>query len=552
MVRHILSFATSLLLFLSSCGVTVPSDGSINIIPLPVSIESAEGKFILKNTTTINALFEDEELEFVAEIANEIMSPIFDKQIEIEYTTECRDGAINILQDTTMDSGEYTLSITPVSIEITTKTAQGAFFAIQTIRQLIPIEAFHTEGVRAFELPVVLIEDAPNFEYRGLMYDVGRYFFPVEDIKRAIDMVAMHKMNIFHWHLTEDQGWRIEIKKYPKLTEVGSMRKGTMIDRDDYVNHDNVPHGGFYTQEQIKEVVEYARRRFITVVPEIEFPGHVVAAIASYPHLGCTGEAAEVRAFWHVDDRVYCIGRESTFEFFEDVLDEVLELFPSKFIHIGGDECPTVMWEKCSHCQARMKQLSLKTERQLQGYGTKRIEDYLVSKGRSLVGWDEILEAGVSPSATIMSWRGSAGGIKAAKQGNYAIMSPSDHCYFDYYQSEDKESEPEAMSGFIDVEKVYELNPYEELSSSEQKYILGVQANLWTEYISTRSHSDYMLLPRLAALAEVGWSHDRKNYKDFELRVVKMLELYDLYGYNYAKHIVSNESSSLETTVTID
>lgn len=533
----ILSFA-SLLILLASCGVTIPTDGVISITPKPVSTEAMGAKFVFKNSTKINYLFDDEELFFVTEAINEIVEPIFDREIKAEHSTKCRDGAINIICDATMASEEYSLSITAQRIDITSKTAQGAFFALQTIRQLIPIAAFGGDDVAAFELPTLVITDSPNFKYRGLMFDVGRYFFPVEDVKRAIDMVAMHKMNVFHWHLTEDQGWRIEIKKYPKLTEIGSIRKGTMVDSDDYVNHDNIPHGGFYTQEDIREVVEYARKRFITVIPEIEFPGHVVASIASYPHLSCSGEACDVRPFWHVDDRVYCIGKESTFEFFTDVLDEVLELFPSKYIHIGGDECPTVMWEKCDDCQAKMKELNLKTERQLQGYGTKRIEDYLSSKGRSLVGWDEILEAGVSPNATIMSWRGSAGGIRAAKQGNYAIMSPSDHCYFDYYQSEDKENEPEAMGGFIDVEKVYELDPYKELSQAEQKYILGVQANLWTEYIDTREHADYMLLPRLGALAEVGWSHDRKDYEDFEPRLIKLLELYDVYGYNYAEHIL--------------
>lgn len=538
MNRTTILFIPTLLLLLCSCGITITTDDSVSIIPKPVSVEKTGDVFLFKNSIKINYLFEQQQLEFVTQMANEITDPIFGREIKAKHSTRCKSGAINVIQDLSMAAEEYMLSITPKRIDITTKDAQGAFFALQTIRQLIPIEAFGADGITAFEIPTLLIRDSSSFQYRGLMYDVGRYFFPVEDIKRAIDMVAMHKMNIFHWHLTEDQGWRIEIKKYPKLTEVGSIRKGTMIDPNDYVNHDSIPHGGFYTQEEIREVVEYARRRFITVIPEIEFPGHVVASIASYPHLSCTGEPCEVRPFWHVDDRVYCMGKESTFDFFADVLDEVLELFPSKYIHIGGDECPTVMWSKCPACQSKMKELSLTSERQLQGYGTKRIEDYLNSKGRSLVGWDEILEAGVSPNATIMSWRGSAGGIKAAKQGNYAIMSPSDHCYFDYYQSENKDSEPEAMGGFIDVEKVYELDPYKELSLSEQKYILGVQANLWTEYISTRSHADYMLLPRLGALAEVGWSYDRKNYEDFKPRILKMLELYDVYGYNYAKHIL--------------
>ena len=383
---------------------------------------------------------------------------------------------------------------------------------------------------------------AKNATLRNLLEDFHGLDLRPSQLGSA-DIMALHKLNVFHWHLTDDQGWRIEIRKYPKLTEIGSVRSRTLIGRDpggtydENCKFDETPYGGYYTQDEIRDVVNYAAERFITVIPEIEFPGHAVGALASYPWLGCTGEQYEVRQTWDIDDRVFCIGKETTFEFIEGVLEEVLELFPSEYIHIGGDECPTVMWKKCPHCKARMKAERLKRPRRLQNYATARVEKFLNAHGRRLIGWDEILEGDVTPTATIMSWRGAEGGIKAAKMGNHAIMAPTTHCYLDYYQTRDTAGEPLAIGGYLPVEKVYSLDPYEMLTADEQRCILGVQANLWTEYIATWPHAEYMLLPRLSALAEVGWSLDRKDYGDYLRRVRRLAKIYDACGYNYAKHI---------------
>lgn len=378
--------------------------------------------------------------------------------------------------------------------------------------------------------------------YRGLMLDVARHFFTVDEVKRTLDLLALHKMNVFHWHLTDDQGWRIEIRRYPELTRVGSVRRRTLIGKDpggeydETCRYDERPYGGFYTQEEVREVVDYAARRFITVIPEIEFPGHAVAALASYPWLGCTGERYEVRQTWDIDDRVFCVGRDSTFDFIEGVLDEVIGLFPSTYIHIGGDECPTKMWEQCPHCRARMRAEGLTAPRQLQGYATKRVERFLLAHGRRLIGWDEILDGGVSPTAAVMSWRGTEGGIRAARQGNPVVMAPTTHCYLDYYQTDDVANEPLAWGGCLPLSKVYELDPYEGLDSLAQRCVLGVQANLWTEYIPDFAQAQYMLLPRLAAVAEVGWAPRRRNYDDFLRRMEHLRLLYGACGYRYAPH----------------
>ena len=437
--------------------------------------------------------------------------------------------------DPALRAEAYSLDIGQGCVAVTGGSPSGLFYGLQSLRQLIS-----QYGMR---LPAVHVEDEPCFAYRGAMLDCCRHFFTVDEIKTFIDILALHKLNRFHWHLTDDQGWRIEIKKYPKLTEVGSVRSRTLIGRDpggeydENCKFDETPYGGYYTQDEIRDIVDYAAKRFITVIPEIEFPGHAVGALASYPWLGCTGEQYEVRQTWDIDDRVFCIGKETTFEFIEGVLEEVVGLFPSEYIHIGGDECPTVMWEKCPHCKARMKAEGLRRPRQLQNYATARVEKFLNARGRRLIGWDEILEGDVTPTATIMSWRGAKGGIEAARQGNHAIMAPTTNCYLDYYQTRDTAREPLAIGGYLPVEKVYELDPYEQLTPAEQVCILGVQANLWTEYIATWPHAEYMLLPRLSALAEVGWSLDRKDYAGYLHRVRRLARIYDACGYNYARHI---------------
>ena len=480
-------------------------------------------------------------MRWVADALDEVLQPVFGRGLECRFPQAGEPHAVNFLLDASMAPDAYRLTVTTERVDICAGAPEGAFYAVQTLRQLLPVEAFDG-GVRTVELPAVEIEDRPAMAYRGLMLDVARHFFTVDEVKRTLDLLALHKMNVFHWHLTDDQGWRIEIRRYPELTRVGSVRRRTLIGKDpggeydETCRYDERPYGGFYTQEEVREVVDYAARRFITVIPEIEFPGHAVAALASYPWLGCTGERYEVRQTWDIDDRVFCVGRDSTFDFIEGVLDEVIELFPSTYIHIGGDECPTKMWEQCPHCRARMRAEGLATPRQLQGYATKRVERFLQAHGRRLIGWDEILDGGVSPTAAVMSWRGTEGGIRAARQGNPVVMAPTTHCYLDYYQTDDVANEPLAWGGCLPLSKVYELDPYEGLDSLAQRCVLGVQANLWTEYIPDFAQAQYMLLPRLAAVAEVGWAPRRRNYDDFLRRMEHLRLLYGACGYRYAPH----------------
>ena len=373
--------------------------------------------------------------------------------------------------------------------------------------------------------------------------DVVRHWFPVEYMKKYIDLMAFHGMNTLHWHLSDDQGWRIEIKRYPELTEKGSYRDGTMTGRDTSV-FDNVPVSGYFTQDEIREVVKYAADRYITIIPEIDVPGHMMAALHCYPELGCTGGPYEVSKIWGVMPDILCAGNEDTFTFLEGVFDEVCCLFPSEYIHIGGDEAPRTRWEHCPKCQARIKAEGLKddasssAEAKLQSYFMTRVEEYLASKGRKIIGWDEILEGGVSQSATIMSWRGVAGGLEASRRGHDVIMTPCDYMYFDYYQSDDFDNEPMAMTGYVPLEKVYGFDPISpEMTAEEASHILGVQANLWAEYISTPEHAFYMALPRMAALSEVQWLYpDRKDWNSFTGRLSSFVKFYDRDGYNYARN----------------
>lgn len=530
------------MLFMGCAGNVVSSE-VVSVIPEPAFMEVGEGTFRLTPKTQANFLFEAPEMEYVASALADMTSDVFGEAIKMNLSSLDATHGINFILDETIPEEGYRMEVASETIDIASSGAAGAFYALQTLRQLMSAEAFTAEDVRTVEIPAVRIEDAPMLGYRGTMLDVGRYFFPVEDVKNVLDIMAMHKLNTFHWHLTEDQGWRIQIDKYPRLTEVGSMRKRTIIGKDpngeydENTPFDTIPHGGFYTKDQIREVVQYAAERFITVIPEIEFPGHSLAALASYPWLGCTGEQYEVRQSWDIEDRVFCPGKETTFEFLEGVLEEVVELFPSEYIHIGGDECPTKYWQKCPHCAKRMKEEGLKTYRQLQGYGIARVEKFLESHGKHLIGWDEILEAGVTPNSIVMSWRGTEGGIKAAKQGNRAIMAPSTYCYFDYYQSKDRENEPLAWGGYLPLEKVWSFNPYEGLAESEKQYILGVQANLWTEYIPHIEQAEYMLLPRLAALCEIAWTAERGAYDDFLTRLPAVEAMYDAFDYNHRQYL---------------
>ena len=525
-----------------SCGRVIPTDGEVAVVPLPEHIVEGQGTFRLTSDAEVVLLFDDERLAGVTAALNEVLMPLFGRGPRVRHADKAADHAVNVTRDETMPAEAYRLFVTPCRIDIVAGGAQGAFYAVQTLRQLLPAAAYEADDVRAVELPVVTIEDKPCLGYRGMMLDVGRHFFTVDEVKEALDIMALHKLNVFHWHLTDDQGWRIEIRKYPKLTEIGSVRSRTLIGRDpggtydENCKFDETPYGGYYTQDEIRDVVNYAAERFITVIPEIEFPGHAVGALASYPWLGCKGEGYEVRRRWGISKEVFCPGKETTFEFLQNVFAEVLELFPSEFIHIGGDECPKDSWKQCPLCQERIRTEGLKDEFELQSYTVRRMEKWLREHGRKIIGWDEILEGGVSPTATVMSWRGSKGGIAAAKAGNHVIMAPNVHCYLDYYQTKTPTKEPMAIGGYVPMRKVYELDPYDQLTPGERAYILGVQGNLWTEYIATFPHLKHMLLPRLAAIAEVGWSYDRKDFDDFKHRMNSLRKCYDAAGLNYATY----------------
>ena len=435
----------------------------------------------------------------------------------------------------------YELRVHRDEISITArKDGAGFFYGIQTLIQLIAVTQKSNEQV--LTIPALTIKDAPRFKWRGMHLDVARHFFPKEFIMKYIDLLALYKLNTFHWHLTDDQGWRIEIKKYPKLTDVGAWRNGTMLGKYSDQKYDSLRYGGFYTQEDIQEVVAYARARYITIVPEIEMPGHAVAAISAYPYLSCTGQQIEVAKGWGVFDDVFC-SKESSFEFLQQVLEEVAELFPGKYIHIGGDECPKTRWKTCTYCQTFIKQEGLKDEHELQSYFIRRIEKFLNTKGKQIIGWDEILEGGLAPNAAVMSWRGIEGGVAAAKQKHAVVMSPGKPCYFDHYQTRDVTQEPLAIGGYNPIDSVYSYEPIPAaLKPEEQKYILGAQGNMWTEYMLNEKQVEYMALPRMCAMAEVVWTKkENKNYADFSSRLKKQTWLLDRMQVNYAKHFLKNK-----------
>ena len=504
----------------------------INVIPKPVKTTAINNKFSLNPKTIIVANNTNSfEVQFLKESIKQ--------QTGLELITKNSHkigSRIHLIlePDSQFPNKEaYQLNILGDRAVIYASTNQGLFYGIQTLLQLIPFTTNATE----IKLDNLMMDDIPKFQWRGMHLDVSRHFFSKDFIKKYINYLALYKMNTFHWHLTDDQGWRIEIKKYPKLTEVGAWRNGSMIGHYTDQTFDDIRYGGFYTQEEIKEIVAYAKERHITVVPEIEMPGHALAALASYPEFSCTGGPFEVGKTWGVLEDVFC-PKDETFTFLENILTEVIALFPSEYIHIGGDECPKVRWKSCPHCQKRIKDENLKDEHELQSYFIQRIEKFVNSKGRKIIGWDEILEGGLAPNAAVMSWRGTEGGIAAAKQKHFVVMSPGSHCYFDHYQGEPK-NEPIAFGGYTNVEKVYSFNPIpKELSEEESKYILGAQANVWTEYINTPEHVEYMVFPRIAALAEVLWGTSNPNeYKVFETRLIQHFERYEKKGINYSKAI---------------
>ena len=503
----------------------------IGIIPKPLFQEINKGVFVL-----------DENIRFISDTElNEVSDYLklyIEENYQVSFTPQKESKKIVFTSNDTISNEEgYELKIEENSILIASKNSKGAFYAVQSLLQLMPIKS---NGL-AIAIPCLELQDEPQFKYRGMHLDVGRHFFSVDFIKKYIDLIARLKMNTFHWHLTEDQGWRIEIKKYPKLQEIAAFRNETLVGHYNDQPHkfDGKKYGGFYTQEQIKEVVAYANTRQVTIIPEIEMPGHSQAAIAAYPALGCTGEQVEVATKWGVFNEVYC-PKESTFKFLEDVIDEVVALFPGKYIHIGGDEAPKTNWKKCAHCQRLIKEKGLKDEHGLQSYFIARMEKYINTKGKQIIGWDEILEGGLAPNATVMSWRGTSGAVEAAKEGHDVILTPGSHCYFDHYQS-DNENEPLAIGGFLPLEKVYHFNPIpKELSDQEATYVLGAQGNVWTEYMQTEKQVEYMAFPRAVALSEVVWSSpENKNYIDFINRLEQYQKRLDQLDVNYANHMYS-------------
>jgi hexosaminidase len=513
-----------------------------NIIPTPAQSEILDGVFVFSPGTKI--FVTDSVLRREAEVFNEFLEKYYGFSLEFTDVIP-ENNFINLLLINDFEDEAYRLDVLSDKIEILGQPA-GVFYALQSFLQMLPpvIPDYA-------EIHCVKIYDYPRFKWRGMHLDVCRHFFSKEFIFKYLDYMATYRMNVFHWHLTEDQGWRIEIKKYPLLTEKGAWRKGTIIGHGGSADYliDSIPHGGYYTQEDVREIVDYAAARHITVVPEIEMPGHAMAALYAYPHLSCSGEQKDVATKWGVFEHVFCT-KDEVFEFLENVLTEVMELFPGEYIHIGGDECPKTAWKKCPVCQKRIRDEGLKDEYELQSYFIRRIESFINAKGRKLIGWDEILEGGLAPNAAVMSWRGTEGGIEAAKQGHYVVMTPGSHCYFDHYQG-NPGNEPLAIGGYTTLEKVYSYEPIPaELSKDEQKFILGAQGNVWTEYMKTEEHVEYMIFPRMLALAEVVWSPSHKrDYGNFRNRVFKHFDYFDKRNINYAKSIFEIKINAVPDTI---
>ena len=524
---------SALLLIGLGCGTAEMNSPDVPIIPLPVSVNAGAGYFSFTNDTAFKT-DSDQIASVVERFASEIRV-----STGLPLTVGSDHGDIEVSLQADLGSESYQLTIETDRIVLKGGDLAGIFYGLQSLRQLLPaqIEANSVAANVDWSVPAITISDAPRFPYRGMHLDVGRYFFDVAFVKKYIDTMSRYKFNRFHWHLTEDQGWRIEIKKYPLLTEVAAWRKETIVEKnfDPYVG-DGIPHGGFYTQDEIREVVAYAAERFVTIIPEIEMPGHSTAVIAAYPQLGCRAEKIEVAVTWGVKDEILCPSEE-TFTFLTDVLTEVLDLFPSSKIHIGADEVPKTNWKNNEVAQSIIKRENLADEEELQSWFIKRIEAFLSENGRTLIGWDEILEGGLAPNATVMSWRGVVGGIEAARQGHDVIMTPTKYAYFDFYQA-DPASEPLAMNwaGFtIPLDTVYSFEPIpDELTAAEAKHIIGAQANLWTEYISTPEYVEYMAYPRALAMAEVVWSpKEKRNIDSFYARLVGNLPHLESMGVNY-------------------
>ena len=525
--------------FMSFAGAMAADDNRVadyNVIPLPQEVTlTQKGAFVLTGATPIVYPEGDEQLKNDAQFLSDYIADV--TALRLTTTSAKVKNAITLRLNKKVQGKEgYVLTVDKKGVVIEGATAAGVFYGVQTLRKSIPVDKSLTEVT----LPAVMLKDAPRFGYRGVMLDCARHYFPVKFVKQFIDLIAMHNMNVFHWHLTDDQGWRIEVKKYPDLAKIGSVREKTVLGHNSDV-FDDTPYGGYYTQEEAREIVKYAADRFITVIPEIDMPGHMIAALAAYPDMGCTGGPYKVSPIWGIMPDVLCLGNEKTYQFCEDVLSEMMDIFPSEYIHLGGDETPNVRWKECPKCKALMAKENL-TPGKLQGYFTNRIEKFVNSKGRRIIGWDEILDGDINQSATIMSWRGTAPGARGAKMGHDVIMSPSSHVYFDYYQTRQGESqweEPLLIGGNLPIERTYSLEPVPEGADAETaSHIIGVQGNLWTEYIAGPSLAEYQVLPRMGALSEVQWRpQGQKDFENYKMRQTKMLKLYDAYGLVYAKHM---------------
>ena len=525
----------------TACRPAATVKGNLDVIPQPQEIVLARDTtpFIIDRSTTIVYPATNEKMHRTADFLATFIKEMTGTEVRVS-DKEKSSNAIILAVDSTMGHPEgYKLQITPEKVLLTGGSEAGVFYGIQTIHKALPILK---DGKVAAALPAGTVTDFPRFRYRGFMIDVGRHFFPVSYLKQMIDLMALHNINYFHWHLTEDQGWRIEIKKYPKLTEIGSKRDSTIIDWETK-KFDGKPHSGFYTQDEAREIVRYADDRFITVVPEIDLPGHTTAALASYPELGCTGGPYKVLCSFGVFPDVLCAGNDQTLQFTKDVLDEIMDIFPSEYIHIGGDECPKSRWEKCPKCQAKIKELGIKTlpkhskENQLQTYFMSELEKEINAHGRRMLGWDEVLEGGLTPNSTIMSWRGIQGGIEAARQHHDVIMTPIQRLYF---------SNPRInkMTGFEWMNRVYNFEPVPaELTDAEKKFVIGTQGCIWTEWTADSTKMEWQILPRMAALSEIQWTlPEHKNFERFMERLPEMLKIYSSLDYGYREDVFAADT----------
>lgn len=526
---------------------------SYKIIPLPNEVKPGDQNSAFNLTPDVKIIYPpfDAKMKKNAELLAEYIKNSTGMRLSFSSGYPGRKNSIVLSSLLPADNKEaYRITVDKNRIRIDGASEAGVFYGIQTLRKSMPVALSSS-----VMFPSVEINDYPRFSYRGAMLDVCRHFFTIDEVKQFIDMMALHNLNTFHWHLSDDQGWRIEIKKYPKLREISSVRKETVIGRLPG-KWDGKPYGGFYTQDEAKEIIAYAAERYINVIPEIDMPGHMRAALAAYPELGCTGGPYDVWTEWGVTEEVLCAGNDSTIRFITDVLTEIMDIFPSKYINAGGDECPRTRWKECTKCRTRINALGLKAddkhtaEDYLQSYFMNEAYKVISARGRKMIGWDDILEGSVTPDVTVMSWRGVKGGIKGAKKGHDVIMAPNTYLYFDYYQSNDRDKEPLAIGGYVPIERVYALEPVSsELTDEEAKRIIGVQANLWTEYIRDFGHVQYMELPRMAALSEVQWSSPgQKDFELFKKRIPALCDIYDNLGYNYARHLFDITASYMPDT----